>query len=216
MYGLGDETVVEAWRQNPYYQYFCGMSEFQWEVPCDPSDLVYFRRRIGETGVALILAATARLHGKKSLESEVVVDTTVQEKNVTYPVDTKLYRKVIVRCWREADRHGVKLRRRYAKEVRRCVQVQRWRKDPRKTQACAQGPAQAAHPGGPPGAGVGTQAAVGSFSFPEGKLLRSIGACSASAPRIGPRSTPCTSRMFTASPRARSIRNTSSAPKLPW
>jgi len=132
MYDLGDETVVSAWQQNPYYQYFCGMSEFQWELPCDPSDLVYFRRRIGETGVALILAATARLHGKKSLESEVVVDTTVQEKNVTYPVDTKLYRKVIVRCWREADRHGVKLRRRYAKEVRRCVQVQRWRKDPRK------------------------------------------------------------------------------------
>ncbi len=75
--------------------------------------------------MALILAATARLHGKKSLESEVVVDTTVQEKNVTYPVDTKLYRKLIVRCWREADRHGFKLRRRYAKEVRRCVQVQR-------------------------------------------------------------------------------------------
>ncbi|CAN5777035.1 IS5 family transposase [soil metagenome] len=102
------------------------MSEFQWELPCNPSDLVYFRRRIWETGVALILAATARLHGKRSQESEVVVDTTVQEKNITYPVDTKLYRKIIVRCWREADRQGLKLRRRYGKGV------PRWVKDPRK------------------------------------------------------------------------------------
>ena len=45
---LSDERVVEAWVQNPYYQAFCGMEHFQWHFPCDPSELVHFRKRIGE------------------------------------------------------------------------------------------------------------------------------------------------------------------------
>jgi len=44
IYNLGDETVVEQWLQNPYYQYFCGESVFQWQYPCDPSDLLHFRK----------------------------------------------------------------------------------------------------------------------------------------------------------------------------
>lgn len=139
MYNFGDETVVAAWVQNPYWQYFCGMKEFQWEVPCDPSDLVYFRRRIGEDGVALIFSLTARMHGKKCQEQEIVVDTTVQEKQVSFPTDSKLHRKVIVRCWKLADRNGIRLRRRYLKEVRRCVQLQRWRRDPRKRKLAYKG-----------------------------------------------------------------------------
>jgi len=51
---LSDERVVEAWVRNPYYQAFCGMEHFQWEFPCDPSDLVHFRKRIGEPGVEKI------------------------------------------------------------------------------------------------------------------------------------------------------------------
>jgi IS5 family transposase len=135
MFNQGDETVVAAWVQNPYWQYFCGMSEFQWQVPCDPSDLVYFRQRIGQAGVQRILKVTARLHGDKAQETEVVVDTTVQEKNITHPTDTKLAHKIIRRCWKLADHHGVKLRRRYRKAVRQCVMAQRWRKDPKKRKA---------------------------------------------------------------------------------
>jgi IS5 family transposase len=111
------------------------MKEFQWLVPCDPSDLVYFRQRIGETGVQRILQVTARLHGDKAQESEVVVDTTVQEKNITHPTDTKLAHKIIRRCWKVADQNGVKLRRRYGKAVKQCVMAQRWRKDPNKRKA---------------------------------------------------------------------------------
>ena len=54
MYDQSDEDVVERWVENPYWQQFCGMSDFQWQLPCDPSDLVYFRQRIGEQGVTLI------------------------------------------------------------------------------------------------------------------------------------------------------------------
>ena len=127
MYDQSDEDVVERWVENPYWQQFCGMSDFQWELPCDPSDLVYFRQRIGEQGVALILAVSAQMHGQRAQENEVVVDSTVQEKNVTYPVDTKQYRKIIMRCWKLADKSGVRLRRRYRKEVRACLMAQRLR-----------------------------------------------------------------------------------------
>ena len=77
---LSDERVVEEWRRNPYFQAFCGMKTFQWKLPCEPSDFCHFRKRIGETGVEKIFQISVSLHGKAALESEIVVDTTVQEK----------------------------------------------------------------------------------------------------------------------------------------
>lgn len=139
MYKESDESVVERWKENPYWQQFCGMVQFQWELPCDPSDLVYFRARIGEEGVALILAISAQMHGKRCQEAEVVIDSTVQEKNITYPVDTKQYRKIITRCWKLADKEGVSLRRRYGKEVRHCLLMQRWRKEAKQAKRARKG-----------------------------------------------------------------------------
>lgn len=130
---LSDEVVVERWIQNPYYQYFCGMTEFEWDFPCNPSDLVHFRNRIGEEGVHLIFAITTDLHRDRiDKESEIIVDTTVQEKNITFPTDTKLHSRIIGRCWRMADKYGIKLRRRYRKELRQCLLSQRWRRHPGK------------------------------------------------------------------------------------
>jgi IS5 family transposase len=136
---LSDEVVVERWVQNPYYQLFCGMEAFQWELPCDPSDLVYFRKRIGDEGATLILAVTAQMHGERAQEAEIVVDTTVQEKNITHPTDTKLSHKIIRRCWKLADQQGIKLRRRYRKEVRQHLMAQRWRGHPRRNKAAHKG-----------------------------------------------------------------------------
>jgi IS5 family transposase len=65
-------------------------------------------------------------------------DSTVQEKNVTYPLDTKQYRKIIIGCWKLADKSGVRLRR-YRKEVRACIVAQRLRKDPRRRKAARRG-----------------------------------------------------------------------------
>ena len=136
---LSDEAVVERWVQNPYYQLFCGMDQFQWDLPCDPSDLVYLRKRIGDEGATLILAVTAQMHGERAQEPEIVVDTTVQEKNITHPSDTKLARKIIQRCWKLAKQQGLKLRRRYCKEVRQHLMAQRWRKHPRRNKAARKG-----------------------------------------------------------------------------
>jgi IS5 family transposase len=108
---LSDERVVEAWTQNPYFQAFCGMTEFQWSLPCDPTDLVYFRKRIGEDGARLVFEVSVELHGDDAKELEVTVDTTVQEKNVTFPTDVKLLAKVIVSCRKIADDEDVQLRR---------------------------------------------------------------------------------------------------------
>ena len=47
-FALSDEEVVERWKENPYWQYFSGERYFQSELPCNPSSLVRWRRRIGE------------------------------------------------------------------------------------------------------------------------------------------------------------------------
>lgn len=51
---LSDESLVEQWSENAYYQYFCGMQEFTPSAPCASSELVHFRKRIGEEGIELI------------------------------------------------------------------------------------------------------------------------------------------------------------------
>jgi len=127
MYGLGDETIVEEWIQNPYYQYFSGETEFQWEFPCDPSDLVHFRKRIGEEGVKKVFAYSVAIHGKAAQEAVVIADTTVQEKNITFPTDVKLYRRIVEHCWRIADREGIILRQRYSRKVKEWMYAQRFR-----------------------------------------------------------------------------------------
>jgi len=113
LYDLGDETVMEEWVSNPYFQYFCGEVLFQWEFPFDPSDLVHFRHRIGVEGVEKILATSILLHGAKVLQEDVSIDTTVQEKNITYPTDTKLAVKIIKQCRQIAEKEGIKLRQSY-------------------------------------------------------------------------------------------------------
>lgn len=115
---LSDERVVEQWRQNPYFQFFCGETQFQWGAPCEASELVHFRHRIGPKGGERVLAETVRLHGPQHHEAELIVDTTAQPKNIAFPTDSGLYAKVIVQCGRIArqkrDRLAVD-----AQEVRR-------------------------------------------------------------------------------------------------
>jgi len=59
---VSDESVVEQWSENNYYQYFCGETSFVAGVPCEASELVHFRKRIGETGIELILKESIRIN----------------------------------------------------------------------------------------------------------------------------------------------------------
>jgi len=128
---LSDEVLVQRWVQNPYYQAFCGETEFQWKLPCDPSDMTYFRKRIGEKGFEKILSVSIVLFGEEAKEEEVCIDTTVQEKNISFPTDAKQYRKIIAQSIKMARRHGIKLERTYAKEVRQLKQHTRFGQHPK-------------------------------------------------------------------------------------
>ena len=59
---VSDEMVVYQWSENAYYQYFCGGLELMPKQPCDASELVHFRNRIGEEGMELILAESIRVN----------------------------------------------------------------------------------------------------------------------------------------------------------
>ncbi len=104
---LSDQSVVEQWAENAYYQYFCGEKYFAASEPCVPTELVEFRKRIGEEGVELIFQESIRINGKDGKENEATTDTTVQEKNITFPTDSKLHRKIINKCKRIAERENI-------------------------------------------------------------------------------------------------------------
>jgi IS5 family transposase len=128
---LSDESVVEQWSENNYYQYFCGEQEFQPRVPCEASELVHFRHRIGKEGIELILRESIRINGKDSNDKDVYIDTTVQEKNITFPTDDKLAKKIIKRCWKIADRNSLDLRQSYRRILKDLSYDQRFRNHPR-------------------------------------------------------------------------------------
>ena len=89
---LSDESVVEQWAENACYQYFCGRQEFLCKEPCAASELVHFRHRTGEEGIELIFKESIRINGDDSQDSD--IDTTVQEKKITFPTDDKLTKNI--------------------------------------------------------------------------------------------------------------------------
>ena len=125
---LSDESLVEQWAENIYYQYFSGEQHFQPNIPCVPTELVAFRQRIGEPGVELILKESIRVNEPPSDGGIVVsVDSTVQEKNITYPTDDKLYKKIIKKCWLIADKEAIDLRQSYSQTVKKLSRLQRFK-----------------------------------------------------------------------------------------
>jgi IS5 family transposase len=133
MYNLGDETFVSRWIENPYWQYFCGETYFQYDNPYDPSDFVHFRKRIGEEGAQKILKLSISLFDSKEVhEKEILIDTTVQEKNITFPTDSKLHKKIIEGCLKIAEKEKIKLRQRYTRIVKQLMIDQRFREHPKR------------------------------------------------------------------------------------
>ena len=122
IYNLSDEKLVEEhWEMNSYFQYFSGFTQQQWGAPCAASDLVFFRYRIGEEGVEKIFQHTINLHGKDGHDPNVSIDTTAQEKNITYPTDAKLQKKIIDKCVKKAKEDGIKLRRTYTRTTKQLI-----------------------------------------------------------------------------------------------
>jgi len=85
-----DESVVERFLENPYWQYFAGLTYFTHQLPINPSSMTRWRQRIGNAGVddlltGILSAAVDSGTLKQSSLKRVNIDTTVQEKAISYP-----------------------------------------------------------------------------------------------------------------------------------
>ena len=111
------------WSESPLWQSFSGEVYFEHRRPCDGSLLTRFRRILGEEGVEELLAQTVnvavdmKVIDPRELES-VIVDSTVQEKAVAYPTDSRLLERAREKLVDAAKEEGVELKQTYAKEGR--------------------------------------------------------------------------------------------------
>lgn len=122
-YGESDDSVCARWSENVVWQFFSGMAYYTPKLPCDPTQIGRFRRVLGEAGVEELLSQTITTAVKlEAVEREaletVVVDTTVQEKAVAYPTDSRLLEVARRKVSLEARRAGVELKQSYEKEGR--------------------------------------------------------------------------------------------------
>ena len=128
-YDESDESVVARWVENPYWQFFCGLSYMQHELPIDPSSLSKWRKRVGVERLEKLLEATiqAALALKAMRPQELVqvnVDTTVQEKAIAFPTDARLYHKMRAALVRRAQSLGLVLRQNYRFKGKRLLAKQ--------------------------------------------------------------------------------------------
>ena len=120
-YNESDESVVERWAQDVYFQYFSGLEYFEAKKPCDPTQIGRFRTAIGEAGLAEILARTVNTAvalqaiTPKELET-IIVDSTVQEKAIAHPTDSRLLEMARIKLALIAKRAGIVLKQSFQKE----------------------------------------------------------------------------------------------------
>ena len=122
-YDLSDEALVARWSENVYFQHFSGQDYFEPRLPCDATQIGRFRNLIGEAGVEKLLKATidtaVEVKAIKPSEFErVVVDSTVPEKAIARPVDSRLLEIARHPLVKAAKVAGIGLKQTYVKEGR--------------------------------------------------------------------------------------------------
>jgi transposase, IS5 family len=120
LFDESDESVVAKFVENPYWQFFCGCVYFEHELPCHPTSLVKWRKRLGASGMEKLLTETLSTAKRERALKEsdikrVHVDTTVQEKAVAFPTDARLYHKARRALVRAAQAAGINLRQTYVR-----------------------------------------------------------------------------------------------------
>ena len=133
------ETVLQI-QENPYLQFFLGLSQFQDEPLFDPSMLVYFRKRIGLTELQAINEAivlkelTGSFKPKEVVENEInlnkgelKIDATCTPADIRFPTDLSLLNetrenieRIVDKLWAQIDaEEGVLKPRTYRKKARK-------------------------------------------------------------------------------------------------
>jgi len=127
MEALSDERLMEVWVTNPYYQYFSGETRFQHRAPADPTTLIKWRKRLGEEGMEWLLttvlesAASSGVVERHSL-AHLCVDSTVMEKNIAHPTDSRLLEGLRVKLVDFIQEHELSLRQSYSRQGPRLAQ----------------------------------------------------------------------------------------------
>ncbi len=111
--GISDRETVEQIKENPYLQYFIGISSYINEAPFDASMLVHFRERISadlvnkvnEETVKRMLETTSLTLATESTEKteelekedntpknrgKLILDATCAPADISYPTDLEL------------------------------------------------------------------------------------------------------------------------------
>ena len=119
-FDLSDEELCARWVENPYFQFFCGEEFFLHELPFDRSSLTRWRQRMGEDRIAVLLqeslAVAVRTGAMAPQDTRrVIVDTTVQPKNVMFPTDAKLLHRAREKLVALAQKVGLDLRQSYVR-----------------------------------------------------------------------------------------------------
>jgi len=128
-YNLSDDDVVRNWVENPYWQYLSGMKWFEHEMPVNPSSMTRWRKRIGEAGAEELLKETIRAGLKmKAIKphqlKRVNIDTTVQEKDIRFPTDARLYDRARQKLVKAAAERSISLRQNYNRLSKRLLLMQ--------------------------------------------------------------------------------------------
>ena len=126
-FNLSDEELVARWSENVVWQFFSGMEYYEPRLPCDATQIGRFRTAIGEEDLEqllkfTVLTAVAIKTIKPAELERVIVDTTVQEKAIAHPVDSRLLEIARHKVVKAARAAGIALKQTFAaegKELRR-------------------------------------------------------------------------------------------------
>jgi len=124
-FNLSDDDTIGGWVENPYWQHLSGMKFFEQKAPIHPSSMTRWRKRIGEAGAEELLKETIcaglKIKAVKTTQlKRINVDTTVQEKEIRFPTNARLYDRARQRLVAAAKEREIPLRQnynRYAKEL---------------------------------------------------------------------------------------------------
>lgn len=87
-----DEGVVREWAKDPLFQYFCGENLYVEKMPCDPSDVAHFRRRLGRRKVLRLTELSAKFQLKSGIARlNIANNIKPGQDNFSYPLHQGFY-----------------------------------------------------------------------------------------------------------------------------
>ena len=135
MNNTSDSLTAEEVKENMYWQYFCGYEYLEKNIEISESSIRRFRNLLGEEGLNEILKELIKVGvktgavKKKDLES-IIVDSTVQIKNIKHPHDAHLMSKSRENIVKLCNDFDISLNETYAKKYKFLIlQLWKYKKD---------------------------------------------------------------------------------------